>query len=318
MPEDYLEVKNLDKYQHYKDRHLIWIKWYIKDIDKIFDSLPAASKWLYVGIIGIACRCDNKVTRDVEWLHKELAYKEKTGDFKKYLNILIDSKLIEVRYQSAEPIRDHDMRKGYTDRIYKHDMKKGYKDRIYKQDIKKEEEDISIIIPLELKDLKLYESDKKLLSRWQEIFPIWQTAYPGVNIRAEICRAHAWEIANPSRRKIDKTRFLGAWLARCQDKPQGNYIDRKNEPEIKCEFCGQNAPRLIDYRHVLRPDYLEIIKAKKYRLWQVKNICPKCLDNLSYFLKTFKGDIGQGIRLERSEGTVDEVLKSIPPKKGEK
>lgn len=104
MTNAYLVVKELDKYQHYKDRNIVWIKWYISNADKEFDSLPAASKWLFVGLIGLGCKCNNQVPYDLEWLHKELAYKEPIKLFEKYIDTLIDSKLIDKCYQLAMPI----------------------------------------------------------------------------------------------------------------------------------------------------------------------------------------------------------------------
>lgn len=52
----------------------------------------------------------------------------------------------------------------------------------------------------------------------------WQTAYPGVDVKAELREAKQWLIDNPAKRKTydGMTRFLSKWLASEQDKPKGN------------------------------------------------------------------------------------------------
>jgi hypothetical protein len=77
-------------------------------------------------------------------------------------------------------------------------------------------------IPSELMGLELYAADKTLCARWCDLLPAWRQAYPGVDVIAEIRKAHAWEVANKSRRKVDRPRFLGNWLSRAQDKPNKN------------------------------------------------------------------------------------------------
>ena len=72
--------------------------------------------------------------------------------------------------------------------------------------------------PQGLKDLILYCVDEKLCRRWSELLPAWTLAYPAVDVMAEIRMAHAWEVANPTRRKKDRARFLASWLSRAQDR----------------------------------------------------------------------------------------------------
>lgn len=78
-----------------------------------------------------------------------------------------------------------------------------------------------VMIPAELVDLQLYREDRRLCRKWPELLPVWKHAYPGVNIVAEVRRAHAWELANPAKVKKDRMRFLANWLAREQDKGRG-------------------------------------------------------------------------------------------------
>ena len=81
---------------------------------------------------------------------------------------------------------------------------------------------ITVRQPLSIvKGLKLYEKHEQLNKKIPEMIPIWKQVCPGINIEMEIKKAHAWELANPKKQKVDKIRFLGAWMNRCQDRPQG-------------------------------------------------------------------------------------------------
>lgn len=93
------------------------------------------------------------------------------------------------------------------------------------------------VIPEILQGLSLYEQDKKLCKLLPEALPQWQKAYPKVDIQAEIRKAHAWEISNPDKKKVNRMRFLNNWLSRSQDKPE--------------ERSNQNVSRISSN---LRPD----------------------------------------------------------------
>lgn len=87
----------------------------------------------------------------------------------------------------------------------------------------------AVTAPEELKGLNLYENNEKLLKLWPELITAWKSAFPGINIIAEVKAAHAWEVANPKRRKVDKARFLQNWMARAQDNHGGKIIGGKNK-----------------------------------------------------------------------------------------
>jgi hypothetical protein len=72
--------------------------------------------------------------------------------------------------------------------------------------------------PPALAGLELYEQDAKLTRQWNKLIKAWIEAYPAVNICAEVRAAHAWEVANPKKRKLNRARFLNNWLARRQDR----------------------------------------------------------------------------------------------------
>jgi len=76
-------------------------------------------------------------------------------------------------------------------------------------------------IPDDLTNLHLYASDLKLIARWHDLRKSWTAAFPrGWEwVMGEVRRAHAWEVANPTRAKKDRARFLAGWLTRAQDRP---------------------------------------------------------------------------------------------------
>jgi len=77
--------------------------------------------------------------------------------------------------------------------------------------------DIALDCPPELASLELYSKDKKLIQRWPQCYRAWKEAYPSLDIMSQVKKAHSWEVDNPARRKKDRPRFLGRWLARAQD-----------------------------------------------------------------------------------------------------
>lgn len=50
----------------------------------------------------------------------------------------------------------------------------------------------------------------------ESVISCWVLAYPGVNVKFELSRAHDWLIENPSRRKKNYKKFIESWFARAQ------------------------------------------------------------------------------------------------------
>lgn len=86
-----------------------------------------------------------------------------------------------------------------------------------------------VVVPEELKGLELYEADTRLCKRWDKCIASWRAAFPGVDIEGELRRAHAWEVSNPQKRKVDKARFLYGWFSRQQDKGGSVFRPAQNE-----------------------------------------------------------------------------------------
>jgi len=95
---------------------------------------------------------------------------------------------------------------------------------------KKESKAPKKVVPDLVHGLELYEKDTKLCSALPDLLRTWERAYPDVDIPAEIAKAHAWEVANPAKRKKDRPRFLNGWLARAANKRQADVpTDQKAE-----------------------------------------------------------------------------------------
>lgn len=102
------------------------------------------------------------------------------------------------------------------------------------------------VVPEELKGLHLYETDMKLLRRWPDLIASWTSAYPGVDLTAAIRTAHAWEVANPKRQKVNKARFLNAWLARQQDRGPRPPAAEQSKAVAHEEFMADMRRRMAE------------------------------------------------------------------------
>jgi hypothetical protein len=98
-------------------------------------------------------------------------------------------------------------------------------------------------VPTELVAHELYAADPKLCAALPLNIKAWKTTYPGVDIPGEIAKAHAWELANPQLRKVNRIRFLNNWLARAQDRLRrtdpngnGNYRNGHTEPKEQLQW----------------------------------------------------------------------------------
>ena len=66
------------------------------------------------------------------------------------------------------------------------------------------------------------------------IIESWKTAYPAVDIRAEMKSMAAWLMSNPKNKKHDMVRFANSWLKKEQDrggkkKDSTGFIERHTD-----------------------------------------------------------------------------------------
>ena len=102
----------------------------------------------------------------------------------------------------------------------------------------------NVSVPDDLKGLKLYEDDKKLCFKWEDLKEMWELAFPNVDIVYETRKAHAWENSNKGRKKKDHAKFLYNWFTRAE-----------NNAERKAARGGLYSPRPdynLDVQETLR------------------------------------------------------------------
>lgn len=102
-----ITIPKLDKYQHYKDRNIIWIKLYVDILhDYKFRQLRDSEKWLFVGLILLAVKNDNRIPADFHYISREILFSSQ-GLSQKIIKLhdlkLIAIKRLSKRYQSAIP-----------------------------------------------------------------------------------------------------------------------------------------------------------------------------------------------------------------------
>lgn len=76
----YFSVKNYEKFQHYRDRNPVWIKYYnslLEDYD--FSKLPDASKAHLSAIWLLASRYQNRIPWDQNWIAARISATEKVN-----------------------------------------------------------------------------------------------------------------------------------------------------------------------------------------------------------------------------------------------
>ena len=67
----YLSIKNLTKYQHYKNRNPPWVKLYYAILDDyLFLALSHEAQLLYLKLLLIASRTNNEIPADRDYLEK--------------------------------------------------------------------------------------------------------------------------------------------------------------------------------------------------------------------------------------------------------
>lgn len=105
----YLEVVNLNKYQHYSDRPIIWIKWYLKATnDYKFQQLTDSERWLFVGLIMIGVECHNAIPRDALWIYQRVSYRSPKGSYRVGIGVkkMLKLGLLRQKNDSIENIRE--------------------------------------------------------------------------------------------------------------------------------------------------------------------------------------------------------------------
>lgn len=77
MSTEYVQVKDYERFQHYKDRDPPWIKLYVRLLeDYHFARLPDASKAHLILVWVLASRLENKIPKDAAWIGRQIGATE--------------------------------------------------------------------------------------------------------------------------------------------------------------------------------------------------------------------------------------------------
>ena len=120
-----IKIVNLDRYQHYKSRHMVWFKWYIDCLqDHKFMEMKEKEKWIFIGLMCLACKANNEIVYDSRWLERTL----NTDRISLSIDYLKSIGMIEVCYQDAIPIREDKIREEKKREEKRREENKGIKD----------------------------------------------------------------------------------------------------------------------------------------------------------------------------------------------
>jgi len=87
----YVQVKNFERFQHYKDRDPPWIKLYVRILDDYtFSKLPDAHKAHLALIWVLASKTENKIPADSAWISNRIGATEPVN-----LNALLEAGFLE-------------------------------------------------------------------------------------------------------------------------------------------------------------------------------------------------------------------------------
>jgi len=101
-----ITIPNLYKYQHYSDRHILWVKLYIDILqDYKFCQLTNDERWIFIGLILLAVKNDNETPLDLDFIAKNICFfdvfkQNKSTGLSRIVLKLNDLKLISIKVKS--------------------------------------------------------------------------------------------------------------------------------------------------------------------------------------------------------------------------
>ena len=110
-----IQIKNWDTYQHYHKNKsarnerfsMVWFKMYADSLqDSSFMELNSNLKWIFIGLMCLACKTNNNISYNPKWLQRTLNVR----GIESSLKHLVSIKLIEVVYNDSIPIREDKIR----------------------------------------------------------------------------------------------------------------------------------------------------------------------------------------------------------------
>ena len=88
----YFRVRNFEKYQHYPDRAIKWLKLHCSILeDDMYSCLSDGARSHLVGVLVLAARTDNCMIYDALWVKRMINARSPVR-----LDLLLDSQFIEM------------------------------------------------------------------------------------------------------------------------------------------------------------------------------------------------------------------------------
>ena len=107
----YITIVNFRNFLHYSDRPVIWLKLYYSILDSVrFYQLTAFEKWIFIGLLLLAGKKENKIFYETNYLNAKLVNFKTEKNKEETLESAIDSlkregliaiKMLSLRYQNA-------------------------------------------------------------------------------------------------------------------------------------------------------------------------------------------------------------------------
>lgn len=91
---NYISVKNFEQYQHYKTRNITsWVKLYFSILDDYdFTVLTDSQKWVYIGLILLSGKTNNKIPLDYNYI--KMSLRCTSSDVKTIIDKLLELKFV--------------------------------------------------------------------------------------------------------------------------------------------------------------------------------------------------------------------------------
>ena len=213
---EFLRVKNFEKYQHYSRRKPPWIKVYFRLLsDSDFSQMSDASKLHTIAIMLLASQYDNKIPFDKPWISRVILANSRIN-----WPELFNSGFVICYQDASNVLADCQQHACIETEVQK------YRDTEAEVYIASSDESLSAF------ELTATNGKFQVATEWVEK---WAELYPAVDITTELRNMEGWLLANKTKRKTmsGMPRFINNWLSGQQNKP--HKIQTKEDPWAKYE-----------------------------------------------------------------------------------
>lgn len=231
----FLRVRNLGKYQHYRDRNPPWVKLHrdlLEDYD--FEQLPDATKAHAILLLLLAARLGNEIPNDPDWIARKIGARSKVEVAK-----LLESRFLESCGAECSQLASKALASCDTSATVEGEGEK----RESRGKGRGEESLRGADAPLLASPALLTFNVQGKTDKWsltQRQVDEWQQLYPALDVIACCRKAFAWAEANPAKRKTAKgmPAFLVNWLNKEANSGRSSSAVRKTPDCDRCAGKG--------------------------------------------------------------------------------